>query len=150
MQVPWLAPVLPLFPSSFFPRAPAGPSTPPATADGAKSSHALGNALDDLVTFPSGIRAGLNHAIGPDKQIGVGIEGEPIKQRLQLWPKTVAAKSCDRMKFVHVSLPRVWNTIGVTRRQATRLPRAYGQRQASDDSAQKGTRGIPVVKRKGG
>ena len=40
----------------------------------------------DLDDFGNGIWPRLNHAVLPDKEFRVGIDGEPVKQGLQFWP----------------------------------------------------------------
>jgi hypothetical protein len=48
----------------------------------------------------TGIRPRLQHAIMPDEQFRMGIDGETCEQLLQLRPEPVAAQSYDGVELV--------------------------------------------------
>jgi len=78
-----------------------------------QTRRSLGDGRRDLDRFGSRIGTRLDHAVLPDKEFGMRIDGEPIKQGLQFGPQAVAAKSRDGMKFTHVIPLCVWDTIGI-------------------------------------
>src|SRR5260370_1565685 len=64
--------------------------------------QSLGDGRRDFDGFGNRIGTRLDHAVLPDKEFGMRIDGQPIIQGLQFRPEAGAAKSRDRMKLTPV------------------------------------------------
>ena len=72
-----------------------------------KSGNFFGLYLNDIWCLRSWVWVGMDHAVVTNAQPGVRVNRQPLEQRSQFRPEAVTAKSGDRMKLVHVVLPRV-------------------------------------------